>query len=303
MYVMHRSTFSQSVARLVFSLACLLGISASASAASDYVVASSKSVTMGDQGKSKPRRVIEFQMPQNFDRNSDALIQMYIRSTDKSKYNAVYLNGFTLPDFDGCDSADKDRNKGSRIGYLPHVPNKQWIMYHKTVSGDRLRAGENEILICSRNKRGDGRGSLDKFYIKDIVVHFRETANEEPVASCSRVYEPVCGVNGRTYSNSCEADAAGFRVDYLGECSSSPGFCSTVFDPVCGADGNTYNNACEADAASVFVDHQGECNSGPTFCSSVFDPVCGVDGNTYNNACEADAAGVSVDFTGQCLVL
>ena len=204
---------------LIAGLTSVMGLAQSAEAGADFKVIAKSQIELGDWQGYKPWRLVRFYLPRDFDPHSNVVLQMNVRSTNKSQYNAIYLNPDFVPgEWEGCDPIHSDRNEHRRIDFLPYVEHEQWSVYHKATSGAYLQPGDNDLLVCARTAHGKGTHELDNFYLNDIVLQYREY---EPAPEfCPAVYEPVCGVDGVTYSNACDAERARVEIHHGGECSS-----------------------------------------------------------------------------------
>lgn len=106
---------------------------------------------------------------------------------------------------------------------------------------------------------------------------------------CEETRDPVCGCDGRDYSNACFAAQALQSVNNAGRCGPPP--CYSNADCVA----TSYCAKATGDCAGA-----GTCKARPLLCSGLFKPVCGCNKATYANTCKANAVGQSLFKTGAC---
>lgn len=102
-------------------------------------------------------------------------------------------------------------------------------------------------------------------------ILFSDFVQSQPNGSCfcATYYEPVCGTNGKTYSNLCYLNCDSRRNPCIqkvneGTCRNAC-VCTKEYRPVCGSDGRTYATECVLNCARsqnrpcLRVAFKGEC--------------------------------------------
>ena len=137
------------------------------------------------------------------------------------------------------------------------------LKYYLKVTGNPQNHNLGEHLITA-NLINPWTGDIidDRDYFEVIEM-------EECVCP---IFTTVCGADGKTYGNACEASCKGVDIDD-GECETETCIC-TEYEPVCGADGKTYSNSCFAACEGVAIVADGECETETCICTYEYDPVC-----------------------------
>lgn len=169
-----------------------------------------------------------------------------------------------------------------------HVPSLLVILCTSLVLVHALRvenvSNQNVVFQSKRIVRRDLRappvqhvypraGKARQFQAQHQSIQtIKTTTKPQQNCDCTQIFEPVCGSNGKTFTNVCF-----FNCAAVGEASLrvvSNGICRTVEQINVGSRLNTNNNRRQQSQSHV------DCT-----CPEIYNPICGSNEQTYPNVC------------------
>ncbi len=182
--------------------------------------------------------------------------------------------------------------------HIRKLKSQNQLKIPKTVCGEKREYKD----LCEMCRAGDFLQYIGTCRNEDLPD--KEDKPKIDGCSCITVYHPICGENGKTYSNGCFAKCAGVRVKYEDKCENYKPVrtvCPIERKPVCGIDDKTYSNKYEAKDAGVRITYLGECDAKLNcVCPKINIPVCTTDGETFPNICMAECKGKVIKHKGRC---
>ncbi|XP_053893689.1 ovomucoid-like isoform X2 [Malaclemys terrapin pileata] len=157
---------------------------------------------------------------------------------------------------------------------------------YRPVCGTNGVTYRNRCHLCRAKWETGGTLSLrhEGACIIQIDCSIYQQTKDPRKISCTRIYKPVCGTDGVTYSNECRLcekilRGSNVRLAHQGQCKVKDDCgqyqkqqqgkhisCPTIYRPVCGTNGITYSNKCNLCAArwktgvNIGIRHEGRCN-------------------------------------------
>ena len=158
--------------------------------------------------------------------------------------------------------------------------------------------------------------------ICSIALQMPSERNFNTINCDSEIFK-VCGTDGKTYNNPCEALRAGIQIQCNKQCPCEvakgfieppsnpvqPGKCGSASDcMVCGDEcfeGTMLKNSGQVCGKTTIKNLGCDCQNGNCMlsvfsCGDIVDFVCGIDGKTYKNKCAANDAGVGIECNRVC---